>query len=78
MIPADVIETADLQVPSPLAFSKAQGMHWDVQHDNIHVAILEIDNRPITNCLIASHSAKIYDVIGFFSPAMITTEIILQ
>ncbi len=73
-----MIETADLQLPAPLASTKALGMHWDVQHDTLHVATPEAEDSSITKRLVASRAAKIYDIMGLFTPATITAKIILQ
>ncbi len=77
-IPQDLIETADLQLPAPLASTKALGMHWDVQHNTLHVATPEAEDSSITKRLVASRAAKIYDIMGLFTPATITAKIILQ
>ncbi len=79
-IPQDLIETADLQLPAqaPLASSKALGMHWDVQHDTLHIATPEAEDFSITKRLVASRAAKIYDIMDLFTPATITAKLILQ
>ncbi len=77
-IPQELLETADLQLPSPLDSTKALGMHWDVKNDAFHISVPSVDNQPITKRVVASVSAKVYDVLGLFAPAVIPSKILLQ
>ena len=78
-IPDNLCETADLQIRDPLLASKALGIHWHVTTDRLHVATPSIDcNKPPTKRVIASAVAQVFDVLGLFSPAVVTAKIILQ
>jgi len=78
-IPQELLETTDLTLPTPLTSPKALGMHWDVSGDNFHVSVPEIlDQQVVTKRQIISQSAKVYDVLGLFSPATIIPKILLK
>jgi len=77
-IPPYLIETADLQLPSPLNSPKALGICWDVSDDTLQVFVPEVENRTITKRYIASITAKIYDILGLFAPAVIPAKLLLQ
>ncbi len=59
--------------------SKALGIHWNVTQDQFHVAVppTPVDVAP-TKRTIASTTAKIFDILGLFSPITITAKILLQ
>ncbi len=78
-IPEDLRELADLHLPSPLSASKTLGIHWDVSKDNFHVSVPFVnDDLPVTKREIASISAKVFDIMGFYSPATVPSKILLQ
>ena len=77
-IPSDLIETEDL-LPASDNAPKALGMHWDVSQDHLHVSTPTPETTTrITKRLIASVSAKVFDVLGLFSPATIQSKVLLQ
>ena len=78
-IPSGLIETEDLLLPASDNAPKALGMHWDVSHDYLHVSTITLEmTTRITKRLIASESAKVFDVLGLFSPATIQSKVLLQ
>ncbi len=78
-IPEDLRELADLHLPSPLSATKTLGIHWDVSKDNFHVSVPFVnDDLPVTKREIASISAKVFDIMGFYSPATVPSKILLQ
>ena len=78
-IPSDLIETEDLMLPASDQAPKALGMHWDVSQDHLHVSTPTIDSTSaVTKRTIASISAKVFDVLGLFSPAVIQAKVLLQ
>ena len=77
-IPEELRELADLHLPSPLSASKALGIHWDVDKDNFYISVPSVnDNLSVTKRVIASVSAKVFDILGFFSPATVPSKILL-
>ncbi len=78
-IPDHLIETADLQLPSADHSPKALGMHWDVAKNTLHVTTPVVTpGKVITKCLVASITAQVYDVLGLYSPFVISAKILLQ
>ncbi len=78
-VPEQPRESADLHIQDPLSSSKALGIHWNVQTDQLHIAVPKIPNDvPITKCLIASMTAKVFYVLGLFTPAIIPAKLLLQ
>ena len=78
-IPSDLIETEDLLLPASDNTPKAFGMHWDVSQDHLHVSTPTPETTTrITKRLIASVSAKVFHVLGLFSPATIQSKVLLQ
>ena len=54
-------------------------MHWDVRNDNFHISVPQIDvNMPVTRRIIASESAKVFDILGLFSPSILPSKVMLQ
>ena len=77
-VPEQLRESADLHIQDPLSSSKALGIHWNVQTDQLHIEVPKIPNDvPITKRLIASMTAKV-DVLGLFTPAIIPAKLLLQ
>ncbi len=58
---------------------KALGIHWDVSKDTLHVATPSPDSKSqVTKRKIASDFAKVFDILGLFSPSTIQPKILLQ
>ncbi len=78
-IPTELIEMADLELPSAKDSSKALGIHWQVAEDCLHVAAPDPPQSSIaTKRLISSISAQIFDTMGFFAPYIVRAKILLQ
>ncbi len=78
-IPQELVETGDLQLVSSEKSLKALGIHWDVSQDCLRVPSPEIDDNTIpTKRVVASVTAKVFDVLGFFAPTTILAKILLQ
>ncbi len=75
-VPEQLRESADLHIQDPLSSSKALGIHWNVQTDQLHIAVPQIPNDvPIIKRLIASLTAKVFYVLGLFTPAIIPAKL---
>ena len=58
---------------------KTLGVHWDTGSDSLHISTPAIDNNKIpTKRQIASVVANIFDILGWFAPAILPAKIILQ
>ena len=63
----------------PSGQHKALGIHWDTGQDTFHVATPALQNSLIiTKRTIASEVAKVYDILGLFSPTILQAKLLLQ
>lgn len=76
----DLRESSDLEIPSsPLDCSKALGLHWGPRLDVLYVAVPTLSLELVaTRREVASAIAKIFDVLGLYSPFILQARIILQ
>ncbi len=78
-IPKELVETEDLQLVSSEKSLKALGIHWDVAQDCLRVPSPEIDSSVTpTKRIVASVTAKVFDILGFFAPTTILAKMLLQ
>ncbi len=73
-------DSASLSIePSPDA-QKALGVHWDTSADTLHVSVPQLTSlkSPTTKRVIASGTAGIFDVLGLFSPFVVSARILFQ
>lgn len=80
LIAPELRETSDLELPSsPSDCSKALGIHWDPRQDVLYVAVPTIPVFLVaTRREVARAIARIYDVLGFYSPYILLARAILQ
>ena len=79
-VPIDLREKDWLQMLSDNCHGvKALGVIWNTDSDTLHVSVLPItlDRRAPTKREVASIAAKIFDVLGWFSP-VVRIKILLQ
>ncbi len=78
-VPIELQETAGLKIADPSASAKALGICWDVSSDNFYVSTPTFNSvdRP-TKRIVASSAARVFDVLGFYSPSVLPVKIILQ
>ena len=58
---------------------KTLGIEWNVATDQLHVSVSEISpDTVLTKQIIVSNVAKVFDALGFLSPATINMKILLQ
>ncbi len=78
-IPDHLVQTSDLNIQDPFNSSKFLGILWNVNSDQFHISAppLSQDETP-TKCVVASTVAKVFDILGLFSPAIIQGKILLQ
>ena len=79
-IPADLKEfNPTQQLPDPDQYTKTLGIEWNARQDHFRLTVAELP--PITNITkraLVSDIAKTYDILGWFSPAIIKVKILLQ
>ena len=79
-IPPDLKDTpASQSLPAPDGYTKTLGIEWNSAMDHFRLTIADLpplDN--ITKRVLVSDIAKTFDVLGWFSPAIIKVKILLQ
>ncbi len=80
LIPEPLLESQDLDVVTAHSVPKTLGIHWKVDTDTLHVStpVSTSSEGIITKRVIASDTAKVFDVLGLFAPAIIPARILLQ
>ncbi len=78
-VPEELKESGDLIITEPTMSLKTLGIHWDVRLDNLHVAVPSIEDLPSpTKRDIASSAAKVFDIMGWYSPSILIVKLLLQ
>ena len=79
-IPEELQETSGLNLNiSSTSHGKALGLHWNTQEDQLFVAIPDVANcSTATKRTISSVVARIFDVMGWFTPATLPAKLLLQ
>ncbi len=78
-IPKEIVESADLVISSTEKPIKALGLHWNVSEDKLSVSTPPIQSdSDVTKRCVASNLGKVYDLLGFYSPFMVSGKIILR
>ena len=79
-IPEELRDTRDVQTISDMnEYTKTLGIEWNISTDEFHLTIAE--STPITTVtkrVIVSDVAKVFDVLGWFSPVIVKMKILLQ
>ena len=79
-IPEELREKSNLHIiPAPGDCGKALGIHWDTDKDFFHVTTPEFKtNQPSPKRYVSSIIAKIFDMLGWYSPAALPAKLLLQ
>ena len=79
-IPPDLRESKEVHTISNMnGYTKTLGVEWNNTTDMFHLTISELPSSDIvTKRILASDIAKVFDVLGWFSPATINMKILLQ
>ena len=79
-IPEELREKSNLHIiPAPGDCGKALGIHWDTDKDYLHVTTPGFKtNQPSTKWYVSSIIAKIFDMLGWYSPAVLPAKLLLQ
>ena len=66
-------------IPDPDEYIKALGIEWNAHHDCFRFTVSELPSLSVmTKRNLVSDIAKLFDVLGFFSPAVVLMKILLQ
>ncbi len=79
-IPEDLRETEPLRIGTnfELGCPKALGLHWNTTTDTLFVATPQPITTKPTKRIIASQTAKVFDVLGWFAPITVKAKHLLQ
>ena len=79
-IPDELRETSALNItPSPGEHGKALGIHWDTDKDCLYVATPDLSSaQPASKRSVSSIIAKTFDVLGWYSLAILPAKLLLQ
>ena len=78
-IPEKLRETSDLTLCDPAGSLKTLGVHWSTETDAFFVATPELTEEGlVTKRVISSACAKTFDILGWYSPALIQAKSLLQ
>ena len=79
-IPQELWDTNRTQTISEVnEYTKTLGIEWNISTDEFHLAITALSSDTIvTKRRMVSDVAKVFDIMGWFSPAIIKMKILLQ
>ena len=79
-IPDELKEKDGLHINSDATLgAKALGVFWNTHNDTLHVSVPTLGPSPSpTKREIASSAAKVFDVLGWFAPAVVWVKVLLQ
>ena len=72
-IPPYLLESDNFDIrASPGSSHKALGLHWKTSSDTLHVSTPQVSQQQVcSKRTVASLAAKVFDVIGWFSPVVV-------
>lgn len=66
-------------IPDPDQYTKALGIEWNATMDHFHFTVSDLPSlSSMTKRALVSDIAKLFDVLGWFSPTIVTMKILLQ
>ena len=79
-IPPKLLESTNVHAISDInAYTKTLGLEWNIVTDTFQLTSPELSSCvQITKRVVVSNIARIFDVLGWFSPAIISMKILLQ
>ena len=79
-IPEELRETSALNItPSPGEYGKALGIHWNTDKDCLYVDTPDLSSaQPASKQSVSSIIAKTFDVLGWYSLAILPAKLLLQ
>ena len=80
-IPKELRDTRDIQTISEVnEYTKTLGIEWNISTDEFRLTINQspLNATTITKRIIVSDVAKVFDVLGWFSPVTVKMKILLQ
>ena len=79
-IPPDLRDSQSMQqIPNPGEYTKTLGIEWNSSKDHFRLTIAKLPPiEHVSKRFLVSDVAKTFDILGWFSPAMIKVKILLQ
>ena len=77
-IPCELLESGNIHVISDVECTKTLGLEWNTVADTFLLTVPEISGSQLTKRVLVSNITKIFDVLGWFSPTIISMKILLQ
>ena len=79
-ISPELLENANVHSISDInTYTKTLGLQWNTMTDTFQLTIPDLSSsQPITKRVLVSSIAKVFDVLGWFSPTIIKMKILLQ
>ena len=79
-IPPDLRDSKEvLPICDSNGCTKTLGLEWNTTTDTFHLTISKFpQSERVTKRLLASDVAKVYDILGWYSPVTVTMKILLQ
>ena len=77
-IPRELLESGNVHAISDVECTKTLGLEWNTVTDTFQLTVPEISGSPLTKRVLVSNIAKVFDVLGWFSPTIISMKILLQ
>ena len=66
-------------IPDAEGYTRTLGIEWNAKSDRFRLTVSDVpDLRKVTKRFLVSDIAKVYDVLGWFSPCVIKVKILLQ
>ena len=79
-IPTDLQESSILSIAtSPNCHAKTLGLHWNTDQDSFYISIPDISSSSTaTKRTVTSEVARMFDIMGWFSPAILRAKLLIQ
>ena len=79
-IPPVLLESDNLDIRASTGSShKALGLHWKKSSDTLHVSTPQVSHQQVcSKRTVASLAAKVFDIIGWFSPVVVVATLIIR
>ena len=67
------------RLPVDSEFTKVLGVEWNTEQDSLRLAVGDFpSDRTLTKRTLASNIARVYDILGWYSPSVIKVKVLLQ
>ena len=80
LLPSHLVDqNASRQLPVDSEFTKVLGVEWNTEQDSLRLAVGAFPSKhTLTKRALASNIARVYDILGWYSPSVIKVKVLLQ